>query len=170
LTQIEVDSGAFETYDVEPPAIPDVLAERPVVVFGKWRGQPQGQITLHGMAADGPYTATVEVGDVTPLETNAALRYLWARHRAALRSDYNQVRGSDALVEEITSLGLTCNLLTAYTSFIAIDPVRSGGACCLAVQAVGVSDFWHRYQISEDVRAQTGPRGCLSRGPCSCFW
>ena len=66
LTQIEVDFGAFEVYDVEPPSIPDVLAERPVIVFGKWRGQPQGQIALQGHAADRRYTTTVDVGQVSP--------------------------------------------------------------------------------------------------------
>jgi len=49
------------------------------------------------------------------------LRYLWARHRIALLSDYNNLAQNDERIKEITSLGLTYNLLTAYTSFIAVD-------------------------------------------------
>ena len=50
-----------------------------------------------------------------------ALRYLWARHRIAILSDYNRLSPDDERVKEVTSLGLTYNLLTQYTSFVAID-------------------------------------------------
>ena len=58
---------------------------------------------------------------VKPSETNLALRYLWARHRIAILSDYNRLSPNDERVKEVTSLGLTYNLLTQYTSFVAID-------------------------------------------------
>jgi Ca-activated chloride channel family protein len=38
-----------------------------------------------------------------------------------LLSDYNMLRPDDERVKEVTDLGLTYNLLTAYTSFVAID-------------------------------------------------
>jgi len=121
LTRIRMSCDRFEVYDVEPPGIPDLLAERPVIVFGKWRGKPQGTIGLQGIAGDRPFMSTIDVGTVTPLATNEALRYLWARHRIALLSDYNRLQKNDERVKEVTSLGLTYNLLTAYTSFVAID-------------------------------------------------
>jgi len=61
------------------------------------------------------------VANVKPLKTNLALRYLWARHRIAILSDYNRLSPADERVKEVTNLGLTYNLLTQYTSFIAID-------------------------------------------------
>lgn len=121
LTGIKTDFGDFEVYDVEPPSIPDVLADRPVIIFGKWRGRPQGNIHLKGIAGDGSFMKEVDVGKIKPLKTNSALRYLWARHRIAILSDYNKLRPQDERVMEVTNLGLTYNLLTAYTSFVAID-------------------------------------------------
>ncbi len=121
LTGIKTDFGAFEVYDVEPPSIPDVLADRPVIIFGKWRGRPQGNISLRGIAGDGSFMKEVDVGKIKPSKTNSALRYLWARHRIAILSDYNKLRPQDERVGEVTNLGLTYNLLTAYTSFVAID-------------------------------------------------
>ena len=121
LTQVNVKFRDFVTYDVEPLTIPDVLAERPVVLFGKWRGKPQGRITLSGIAGEGAYTQTLDVGQARPQKKNSALQYLWARHRITLLSDYNKLRSNDARIKEITDLGLTYNLLTAYTSFVAID-------------------------------------------------
>jgi Ca-activated chloride channel family protein len=121
LTQIKVKFQGFSTYDVEPLTIPDVFAERPVIVFGKWRGQPQGKISVSGIAGNGFYKEVIQVGKMKPLPSHSALRYLWARHRIALLSDYNRLRPNDKRVKEVTDLGLAYNLLTAYTSFVAVD-------------------------------------------------
>ena len=121
LTKIKVDFGKFNVYDVEPLSIPDVFAERPVIVFGKWRGKPMGEITLHGMTSGGPYVNKIDIRKERPLKSNSALQYLWARHRITLLSDYNSLRQDADRIKEVTQLGLTYNLLTAYTSFVAID-------------------------------------------------
>lgn len=121
LTQVKVDFQGFDVYDVEPPSVPDVLAERPVIVFGKWRGRVDGEITLRGITGEGRYTTTIDVDVVEPSEHNAALRYLWARHRITLLSDYNKLRENDSRIKEVTDLGLNYSLLTAYTSFVAVD-------------------------------------------------
>jgi len=121
LTGITVDFKDFKTYDIEPPSIPDVMAQRPVILFGKWRGRPKGNILVKGITGDRKYRKKVNVANVKPLKTNSALRYLWARHRIALLSDYNRLSPQDERVKEVTSLGLTYNLLTQYTSFVAID-------------------------------------------------
>jgi Ca-activated chloride channel family protein len=121
LTGIDCDFGTFEVYDVEPVSLPDVLAERPVIVFGKWDGPPTGSITLSGYSGWGKYSQTFELSKVKPLETNSALRYLWARKRIEMLGDYKSFGSNDKRVEEITNLGLRYNLLTAYTSFVAIE-------------------------------------------------
>jgi Ca-activated chloride channel family protein len=121
LTQINTDFGTFETYDVEPISTPDVLAERPVIIFGKWQGESKGKITLRGLTGNKSYKSTFNVDEVRPSHRNAALRYLWARHRIAMLDDYNRLQKSDERVKEVTNLGLAYNLLTAYTSFVAID-------------------------------------------------
>jgi Ca-activated chloride channel family protein len=121
LTKIKVDFGKFNVYDVEPLSIPDVFAERPVIIFGKWRGKPGGEITLHGITISAPYANKIEMRKERPLKSNSALQYLWARHRITLLSDYNSLRQDPDRIKEVTQLGLTYNLLTAYTSFVAID-------------------------------------------------
>lgn len=121
LTKVKVDFGRFGVYDVEPISIPDVFAERPVIVFGKWRGKPVGEITLNGLTSNGPYMNKIDIRKETPLKSNSSLQYLWARHRIALLSDYNTLRNDPDRIKEVTQLGLDYNLLTAYTSFVAID-------------------------------------------------
>jgi len=121
LTKVKVDFGRFGVYDVEPLSIPDVFAERPVIVFGKWRGKPIGEITLSGITSNGPYTNKIDIQKEKPLKSNSALQYLWARHRITLLADYNILRNDPDRVKEVTRLGIDYNLLTAYTSFVAID-------------------------------------------------
>ncbi len=120
LTGIKVKYEGFETYDVEPLSIPDVLSERPVIIFGKWRGRPKGAITLSGISGNGKYSAALNVSQTTP-DKSEALKYLWARQRIILLSDYNSLRQDDKRIREVTDLGLKYNLLTAYTSFVAVD-------------------------------------------------
>ncbi len=52
---------------------------------------------------------------------NEALKYLWARKRIQLLDDFAQFGRSEDLKNEVTELGLKYNLLTQYTSFVAID-------------------------------------------------
>ena len=55
-----------------------------------------------------------------PDDANAALTYIWARTRIAELSDHGFGEVSDNSIREITELGLKYNLLTRYTSFIAV--------------------------------------------------
>ncbi|HEY3494671.1 MAG TPA: VIT domain-containing protein [Polyangiaceae bacterium] len=129
LTNVRVAYEGFDAYDVEPRAVPDVLAERPVVVFGKYRGAPAGAITLTGVGGKGPYTQRFEVARSTPRPENAALPYLWARTRIATLGDFAFGEPDDALRKQIVGLGLSYNLLTQYTSFVAVaHTIRNPGA------------------------------------------
>jgi len=121
LTGITVGYDGFQPYDVEPVHIADLFAERPVVLFGKWRGKPEGAITIGGSGGQGQYVKTFSVSETRPQPGNSALRYLWARTRVAVLSDFGFGKQDAEAIREVTSLGLTYNLLTAHTSFVAVE-------------------------------------------------
>jgi Ca-activated chloride channel family protein len=123
LTRVQARFEGLQVYDVEPVTLPDVFAGRPVVVFGKWRGEARGRMVLEGHTADGPMTSAVEVEASRVTHDDAALRYLWARHRIASLTDQETLEGGHTLRDAILDLGLRYNLLTQYTSFIAVDQV-----------------------------------------------
>ncbi len=123
LTDIEVAFEGFDVYDVEPPSLPDLFAERPVIVFGKWRGEPAGLVTVSGKNGRGPYTRKIPVGGGVTGGSPATLSYLWARSRLSRISDFTAGRDHDRNREEIVALGLKYNLLTPFTSFVAVDEV-----------------------------------------------
>ena len=125
LTSVKARFEGIDVYDVEPQ-LPDVLAERPVIVFGKWReqaGTTPPNLIVEGRAAHGPYTQTLPIDVAANGPGTGALRLLWARHRIAALSDEEALTGGDAQKAAITKLGLDYSLLTQYTSFIAVDQV-----------------------------------------------
>lgn len=131
LTKVHVKYDGFDASDVEPASIPDVFAERPVVVQGKWRGAPSGTITLEGTSGKGSYVQRFDVSRAVPRVENRALRYLWARQKIADLSDFGFGEPDDATKKAVTGLGLRYSLLTPYTSFIAVSEIvrnTTGGA------------------------------------------
>ena len=125
LTQVKARFEGLDVYDVEPRSLPDLLAQRPVIVYGKWRGEPKGKLIIEGQSASGPiqHTLPVASGDNAKTTDTAALRHLWARNRIAALSDQEALEGSSAAKKAITDLGLKYSLLTQYTSFLAVDQV-----------------------------------------------
>lgn len=122
LTNIHVEYDGFEAYDVEPLSMADVFAERPLIIFGKYKGKATGSIKISGTSGDGDYTKLLAVNDAAVDDRNAALTYLWAREKIKMLDDYAALdMYTNTHEEEITGLGLKYNLLTQYTSFVAID-------------------------------------------------
>ncbi|MBN1416783.1 MAG: energy transducer TonB [Bacteroidales bacterium] len=129
LTKIQVSYPGFDVYDLQPQYVPDVLSERPVMIIGKYRGKAQGQVIINGITGTGKYNQTLSLAKVEHAAQNAALKYLWAREKIRLLADYTRVDANAELVKTITDLGLKYNLLTDYTSFVAVDSeIRNTGS------------------------------------------
>jgi Ca-activated chloride channel family protein len=128
LTGIDVTFVGLDTYDVEPRKVPDLFASRPIVVFGKWRGQAGGSVEISGTTGRGHYHTSIPIGPENADASHRALRHLWARTRIAELSDFGPSAPDADRVAAITSLGLTYGLLTPYTSFVAVhELVRTAG-------------------------------------------
>lgn len=120
LTQVVLEAEGFEIYDVTPAKIPDVFAARPVIVYGKYKGKPQGTLRIRGYQGKQLFTKEYKVGQGQLSKKNKALRYLWARKKIETLDDYGKLFYED-VKEEVLSLGLQYHLMTRYTSFVAVD-------------------------------------------------
>jgi Ca-activated chloride channel family protein len=148
LTDIKVAFEGFGAYEVEPQALPDLFALRPLTMLGKYRGSPGGTIVVKGKTARGDFEQKIKVEDGKASPENAALRLLWARQSILRLADLNLlVRGKDEKrIKEITDLGLKYSLMTQYTSFVAVDKIkRADGQVVTVKQPLplpeGVSDL-----------------------------
>jgi Ca-activated chloride channel family protein len=129
LTGIKVAFSGLDAYEVAPQALPDLLAQRPVIVFGKYRGTPSGTITVTGNGASGAVRQVVDVRPANVRAENGALRWLWARRWVETLDDERALGAGAPAEQAITALGLDYRLLTAFTSFVAVDSqvVNAGG-------------------------------------------
>jgi Ca-activated chloride channel family protein len=124
LTDIQIAFDGLEVYDVVPKRAPDLFAEKPVVVFGKYKGKPNGEIRLTARGATGSFSQTVSVGRQNADRNLSALKYLWARHKIASLEDERRVFRDAGQNEAIKALGLRYHLMTEFTSFVAVDRSR----------------------------------------------
>jgi len=121
LTDIRLSFSSSSVYDVVPRRPPDLLARRPLIVFGKYRGKGAGKVLVSGYTGAGAFKRTLALRGNAG-SAHAPLRVLWARKWAANLMDQLAVLpGNRDLVRGVTNLGLTYNLLTRFTSFVAVD-------------------------------------------------
>ena len=90
LTDIKVAYEGFQAYDVEPEAVPDLFALRPLTILGKYRGSPTGAIVVKGKTAQGPFERRIKLEEAKASPDNAALRFLWARQRIMGLVDFSR--------------------------------------------------------------------------------
>jgi len=148
LTNIKVKFEGFGAADMEPVSLPDLFAMRPLTLLGKYQGSPTGTVVVTGKTAKGDFEQKINVAPEQASPDNAALRLLWARQRLLRLADLSFLEKgrNDARIKEITALGLKYSLMTAYTSFVAVDQVkRSDGKVETVTQPLplpeGVSDL-----------------------------
>lgn len=120
LTDIRVKYEGFRTSEVQPESVPDVFADRPIELIGKWTGEAAGRIVVTGQGGAGPFEQVFDLkAQAEKGVENPALQPLWAREKVRTLAD-NRHLGEENQ-REITTLGLTYGLLTEFTSFVAVD-------------------------------------------------
>ena len=119
LGNVTYKANGISLKETIPVKIPDLYANKPIIVYGKYTGKGKASIQFKGQSALGEYSVKVPVTASSP--RNKALKYLWAREKIANLDDYAKLDHTKDHKKEITQLGLKYSLLTQYTSFIAID-------------------------------------------------
>ncbi|MEZ5471634.1 MAG: VIT domain-containing protein [Marinicella sp.] len=123
LTDISVDAIGFESIELFPKNINDLFAQKPLYVTGKYAAAKRGSIEVKGVGNGNQYQQFFDLDGLNHADENIAIKYLWAKEKIDdLMFDKRENK------DEITALGLAHNLLTHYTSFVAVDHVvRSDG-------------------------------------------
>ena len=127
LSDIRIDWGGLDVESTYPSEVPDLFATRPLVIKGRYGAPGTGTVTVYGRANGRDVVIPVEVELPETTEHRQGLASLWARARVAdLSRRLWSGHDSDAIAQ-ITQTGLEFRLVTAYTSFVAVDRSRSVG-------------------------------------------
>jgi Ca-activated chloride channel family protein len=126
LTGVGARFDGVDARDIEPASLPDVFAQRPVILFGKWNGRSAGHLQLTGRSGGDdngrPFVAELPFARATTVPADTLAR-LWARTRITALADDFAVSRRPETVAAITELGLKHELLTDHTSFVAVDEI-----------------------------------------------
>jgi Ca-activated chloride channel family protein len=129
LTDVELDFGGLAVEELYPARVPDLFSSTPVVVKGRYKQSGQGTITLRGKTGEGKFERKIDVTLPEEEAKNEVLASLWARAKVddLMQQDLAGIqRGqpNPAMKEEILGLGLRYQLLTQFTSFVAVEHLR----------------------------------------------
>ena len=120
LTDVEIDWGGMTVSDTYPGRLPDLFVGRPLVVAGKFRGEPTS-VTVSGTVDGARRAFVVEATDAG--SAGPSLAKVWARANIAELTDRQATAGDPdgELRDAIRRIALQHQLASGYTSFVAVD-------------------------------------------------
>ena len=126
LTDVEIDWGGMTVSDTYPSRLPDLFVGRPLVVSGRFRGEPTA-VTVSGTVDSARRAFEVEAagqGSAGP-----SIAKVWARANIAELSDRQATVGDPhgELGDAIRRIALKHQLVSNYTSFVAVDSTEPTG-------------------------------------------
>jgi Ca-activated chloride channel homolog len=119
MTDVAIDWNGVNATDVYPARLPDLFPGRPIVVTGKFSGKID-DVGVRGRLGANAVSFDVEAaGD----SRQPALRSLWARLRIEDLARRQTLTGDPVgeLADAIRTTALEHSLMSAYTSFVAVD-------------------------------------------------
>lgn len=147
LTDITLEQEGIALAEVFPESLTDLWSHKPLIFKARYHSARKGAITIRGFAAGKPYTQTLHV-DLPEKETaNPSLASLWARAKVdelTGRDWFKVQQGTPdkGLKEEIVRVALEHQIMTQYTSFVAVEEttVTIGGQPTRVVVPVELPD------------------------------
>lgn len=126
LAKLKIDWGPHQVLETYPAKLPELWAGRPVMVFGRYTGGSAGRISVSGSVEGEPAAWPLDVQLPAAAPQHDVLAKVWARQKieSLMQSSYYQ--GTPAVEEEVTALALDYQLMSQYTSFVAVDTAEAG--------------------------------------------
>ena len=120
LTDVEIDWGSMVVTEMYPARMPDLFSGRPVVVTGKYNGEV-GAVSVSGRR--GNQDQRFDVSGASAGVSNTYIPKIWARLRIAELNDRQTLEHDpyNELQAAITRTALEYQLMSDYTSFVAVD-------------------------------------------------
>ena len=128
LTDVEINWGGLTVTDVYPNPIPDLYSAQPLILFARYDTAGEGGVTLRGRINGQPYEEQVWITLPNWNPDNGSLASVWAREKIKYLM-LEQLGGRmQSIEQEVTNLALEYNLMSQYTSFVAVDEVIPEGS------------------------------------------
>jgi Ca-activated chloride channel family protein len=128
LTDVEINWAGLSVTDVYPNPVPDLYSAQPLILFARYDIAGQGEVTLRGTINGQPYEERIWISLPNWYPDNGSLASVWAREKIKYLM-LEQLGGRmPGIEQEVTNLALEYNLMSRYTSFVAVDEVIPEGS------------------------------------------
>ncbi len=125
LTNLSVDWGGLDVSQLTPARLPDLFADKPITVAARFGKGGRAVVTLRGLLAGQPWEQKLPVTlpEAASASSSPALSYLWARRQLGEWADRHDSEAElrPALERNMTALALRYDLMSKFTSFVAVD-------------------------------------------------
>ncbi len=129
LTDLNLSIPKVEIHDIYPAKLPDLFRGQNLLVFGRYKGHGPTTVTLAGLVGDQPYQEVLETNFPKETDTKTStIEALWANRKVGYLLEEIRRHGEDReLREEVIALGEEFNLITPYTSYLAVEDSELDG-------------------------------------------
>ncbi len=123
LTDVELGGAPVRFEEIYPVHIPDVFAGEDLVLFGRYRGDGEGRLSVRGRRAGRGVDFATRAAFADETDANDYIPRLWASRKLGHLTRQRWTEGeSENLVEEIRTLALRYGLPSPYTSYLVEEP------------------------------------------------
>lgn len=122
LTDITLEfSSGLDVVELLPAPrfLPDLYDYTPLVLHGRYRGEGSGSVTIRGKTGGGDFERRVPLRLPASEPRHDTLATLWAREKVS-----DLTRSGDYKRDEVIELGENFQIMTPYTSFVAVERRR----------------------------------------------
>src|SRR5439155_7234032 len=122
LTDVTIDWGGMRVSEVYPAKLPDLFVGRPVVITGRYSGNADAaSVRVRGKVGGEEREMVVKVNASDAANQHKGIAAVWARAKITELYDQTTYDSSAELPGQIRQVALEYGLMSAYTSFVAVD-------------------------------------------------
>lgn len=150
LVDATIDWNGLPVVEAFPSRLPDLFAGQTLNVVARYTGAAEGTAYVTGRVGAERVRIPVALSLPAARPDHAAIGSVWARHKI------HELSHRDAIpVEEITDLAVDFQLVSDYTSFVAVDESRrvSDGKPMCILQPVELPEWMSRDAAPHALRA-----------------
>jgi Ca-activated chloride channel family protein len=112
----------MQVSDVYPAKLPDLFVGRPVVITGRYQGNPDhATVRVRGKVGGEVREMPLAVNVADAKNAHAGIASVWARMKIAALGDRATHENNPELAGVIKQTAVEHGLLSAFTSFVAVD-------------------------------------------------
>ena len=134
LTNLELDFGDLEVYDIYPNPLPDLFSGSQIIVTGRYREGGTGTVVLKGVVNQQTQTFTFRdlrfsTDSRGASDNTDTIPRLWATRKIGhLLNDIRLHGVNQETIDQIVRLSIRYGIVTEYTSYLVTEPMALGDA------------------------------------------